>query len=92
MTLHSQLIVLLQGICAGAAGAIGLLFLRFWRESGERLFGYFAIGFWLMAINWTLLGLNNPTADNRPFIYVLRLLGFLLIIGGIIEKNLGPRR
>ena len=83
----SQAVVFLQGICAATAWAVGLFFLRFWRETGDRLFAYFAVGFWLMAVSWALLGLASPVADNQPYIYGLRLLAFMLIIAAIIDKN-----
>jgi len=87
----SQAVVFLQGICAVAAWAVGLFFLRFWRESRDQFFAYFAIGFWLMATTWALLGLESPTAENRPYIYGLRLLAFLLIIAAIVDKNRNPQ-
>jgi hypothetical protein len=89
--MRPQLIVFLQGICVMAAAAIGLIFLRFWRETRDRLFGYFAIGFCLLALSWTLLGVANPTAESRPYVYGLRLIAFLLIILAIVDKNRGAR-
>lgn len=87
-----QAVVLLQGVCALACWAIGLVFLRFWRESRDRLFAYFAIGFALMAVSWVLLGLESQGADNRPYIYGFRLVAFCLIIAAIIDKNRGARQ
>jgi hypothetical protein len=83
----AQAVVLLQGICALASGAIGLIFFRFWRNSRDRLFAYFAVGFALMAASWLLLGLTSPSADNRPYIYGIRLVAFLLITLAIVDKN-----
>lgn len=88
----TQLVVFLQGISATAAWAVGLFFLRFWRESSDRLFAYFAIGFWLLSVSWLLLGLENATAESRPYIYGIRLVAFLLIIAGIVDKNRNPVR
>ena len=85
--MSAQVIVFLQGICALAASAIGLVFLRFWRETRDRLFAYFAVGFWLLSASWVLLGLTNPTAESRPYIYGLRLVASLLIIAAVIDKN-----
>ena len=90
--MRPQLIVFLQGICVAAAAAIGLIFLRFWRDTRDRLFGYFAIGFWLLAASWMLLGVANPSAESRPYIYGLRLIAFLLIISAIVDKNRGSSR
>jgi hypothetical protein len=85
-----QAIVLMQGMCAAIAMAIGLFFLSFWKRSGDRLFLYFAIAFWLMGSSWALLGLVAPEADNRPYVYGLRLLAFLLVIVAIIDKSRSP--
>ena len=74
-------------VLVSGAGVAGLFFLRFWRQSGDRLFAYFAGAFWLLALSWTLLGLVSPTAEARPYIYALRLVAFLLLIAGMIDKN-----
>jgi hypothetical protein len=85
-----QPLVLLQGICALACGAIGLIFFRVWSGSRDRFFVYFAVGFALMAVSWILLGLSSRTADSRPYIYGIRLLAFLLITIAIVDKNRTP--
>jgi hypothetical protein len=87
-----SLVIFLQGICAAGSWAIGLFFLRFWRDGRDRLFACFGVGFWLLAVNWTLLGLTSPTEETRPYIYALRLAAFLLIIVGVIDKNRAPSR
>jgi hypothetical protein len=80
-------VVFLQGFSAAAAVIAGLLFLRFWRESHDRLFAFFGAAFWLMAASWALLGLISPTEETRPYIYLIRLAAFLLIIFAIVDKN-----
>jgi hypothetical protein len=70
-----------------AATAAGVIFLRFRRETGDRLFAYFAIAFWLLAASWTLLGIATPSAENRPYVYALRLIAFVLIISAIVDKS-----
>lgn len=90
--MRSNLIVFLQGFSAAGAWAVGLFFLSFWRETRDRFFAYFAIAFWMLAGSWLLLGLVSPTEERRPFIYLLRLAAFLLIIAATIDKNRGPRR
>ena len=76
-----------QGVAATGAWAAGLFFFRFFRESRDRLFAYFGAAFWLLSLSWALLGLFSPAEDTRPYIYAIRLLAFLLIIGGIVDKN-----
>ena len=88
----SQAMVLIQGMCAATAMAIGLFFLRFWQDSRDRLFLFFAIAFWLMSSSWALLVLVSREAESRPYIYGLRLLAFLLVIAAIIDKNRGSSR
>ena len=87
-----QLTIFLQGTCATAAWAIGVVFVRFWRETRDRLFGFFAAGFWLLAASWALLAIENPTAEGHPYVYGIRLLAFLLIIAGIVDKNRSAAR
>jgi hypothetical protein len=85
--MRPEYLTFLQGISATGAFVCGLFFLRFWRESSDRLFAFFAAAFWLMAVSWALLGLISPTEETRPYIYAIRLLAFLLIIAGIVDKN-----
>lgn len=87
-----QLVPFLQGICAATALAVGLLFFRFWRETADRLFAYFGAAFALLAVSWTLLALVPAGHESRPYIYVVRLVSFLLIIAAIVEKNRALRR
>lgn len=85
--MSAEIVVFLQGFSAAGAWVAGLLFLRFWRQSRDRLFAFFGAAFWLMAVSWALLGLFSPTEETRPYIYAIRLLAFLLLIVGIADKN-----
>lgn len=60
-------------------------FLRFWRRSGERLFVFFALAFAMLA--GQRLALTLFTAVDSNWFYGTRLLAFLLLLAGIIEKN-----
>jgi hypothetical protein len=82
--LHGGTMVALLGIA--------LYFLRFWKESGDRLFVFFCAAFFVMSVSQALsLFFVTATADSTPYVYWLRLVSFLLIIVGIVEKNLPPR-
>jgi hypothetical protein len=85
--MRPDFIVLLQGVSATGALVAGLFFFRFWRDSGDRLFAFFGTAFCLLSLSWALLGLINPGDEARPYIYAIRLLAFLLIIVGTIDKN-----
>jgi hypothetical protein len=86
------LIPFLQTVSATAAFASGLLLLRFWRETGDRLFAFFGGAFWLLSLSWALLALVNPGDETRPYVYAIRLVAFLLIIAGMVDKNRGKGR
>ena len=81
------IIPLLQSASGTLAFIVGLFFVRFWRDTGDRLFGFFGAAFWLLAISWVLLAIYDPTAESRPYIFAIRLLAFLLIIIAILDKN-----
>ena len=79
--------IFVQGGCAMACWVIGLFFLRYWRVSGDRLFLFFLASFWTFALSWIGLIAFNPADDTRHWFYVARLVAFLLMIAGIIDKN-----
>lgn len=68
----------------------GLFFLRFWRQTSDQLFLTFAVAFWLLGIVQALLALTPLRVEERSWLYVIRLLAFLLIAGSIIRKNRAP--
>ncbi|MDQ3944646.1 MAG: DUF5985 family protein [Actinomycetota bacterium] len=78
---------LLSGIIACGAFVIALHFFKSWRGSGDRLLGFFAAAFAVFAANGVALGLTDPDAEVRVFLYAVRLAGFLLILAAIIDKN-----
>lgn len=71
---------------------VGLFFLRFWRITHDRLFAWFALAFWILAFERTLLIVFQPEVQLRPWIHLVRLAAFLLIILAVIDKNRAPSR
>ena len=76
------------------AGAVTLgylvaagFFVSFWRKTRDRLFLAFAAAFILFAVNQFLAAALLVVSEPNSLIYVLRVLGFLLIIGAIVDKN-----
>lgn len=65
----------------------GFFFFKFWKKSGERLFGIFATAFMILAVERIVLCSIGSTHEPRPVIYLLRLGAFILIILAIIDKN-----
>lgn len=78
---------LLGAISMGSAVA-ALLFLRFWKQSRDRLFLYFAASFLLEALNRALFAYNGAHSEEATLYYLVRLLSYGLILWAIIEKNL----
>jgi Family of unknown function (DUF5985) len=65
----------------------GLFFLRFWRESLDRLFLLFALAFWMLAFNYAVLGTVAFANEWRVYVFLVRLAAFCLIIFAIVDKN-----
>lgn len=81
----------LWGACAMASLVIAAFFWKFYRRTSDRLLAMFALAFATLSIHWIGLGLVQPQEDTRHYFFVLRLLAFLLIIAGIVEKNRTPK-
>jgi hypothetical protein len=67
-------------------------FLRFWRQTADRLFLAFAVAFVLFALNQGLASWLTVVVEPASVIYVLRVLGFVIILGAIVDKNARPGR
>jgi hypothetical protein len=81
------------------AGAVTLgffvaagFFLRFWHRTHDRLFLAFAAAFVLLAVNQALAAFLGASDELTPYTYLLRILGFVLILYAIIDKNVSSRR
>ncbi|MBA3392721.1 MAG: hypothetical protein H0T89_08760 [Deltaproteobacteria bacterium] len=66
---------------------VGLKFLKFWRLARDRFFIFFAAAFWIFATGWGLRAFLHTDAEHGHFVYLPRLLSFLLILVAIIDKN-----
>lgn len=64
-----------------------VFFLRFWQQSRDRLFAWFAAAFLGLALSYALLGLLPSASEWQVPLFVLRLLAFCLILVAIIDKN-----
>ena len=77
----------LMGATAMGSLVAALFFCKFWRQTRDRFFLFFAISFGLDAANRLVLGLTTPSDEFEPFFYLGRLLTFALIIAAIVQKN-----
>jgi len=82
----------LQGAAAMGSMVAAIFFWEFWKQTHDRLFLAFGVGFMAFAMNRLLLALIEPSNEATTYIYGLRLAAFLLILAGIIDKNLASRR
>ena len=77
----------LLGVIGTASLTAALFFLRFWKQTHDRLFLAFATFFAIEAINRVaLLYLKHPN-EGSAWIYLFRLLALLILLAAILEKN-----
>jgi hypothetical protein len=72
----------------------GFFFLRFWRQTRDRLFALFALAFFVLALNRFGIALvepHEPNALRGDYLYWVRLLAFALILLAIADKNRSQR-
>jgi hypothetical protein len=77
----------LSGATAALCLVVALYFLRFWRQTRDRLFVYFSLAFAVLALNWVGLAYVPPQDEARTLIYAMRLVAFALILIAIVDKN-----
>ena len=82
----------LSGVIFAGSLTAALFFLRFWRQSGDRLFAIFALAFSLLAGSRLLLAILDESNEARTWVYLLRLATFVLIIIAVIDKNRSSAR
>ena len=82
----------LLGVIATSSLAASVFFLRYWRETRDSLFLAFAVAFLIEAANRTASLLLVQPNEGTPWIYVVRLFAFLLILAAIVNKNRGTAR
>ncbi|HEX6040649.1 DUF5985 family protein [Longimicrobium sp.] len=81
-----------SGVLVAGYAVAGLFFLRFWRDTRDRLFGIFAAAFWLLAAQRLALALSADPNGEQLMLYGIRLLAFVLILAAIVDKNRGSSR
>ena len=77
----------LWGMLTMAHLSAALILLRFWRVSGDRLFLFFSAAFGMLGLNWLVVSLIDPALELQHYAYLLRFVGFLLLLAGIVDKN-----
>ena len=83
-----MLMQLLAGAITLGSWAIALFFLRFRQRTKDRLFAYFALAFFLFGVERLVMVWN---AESHVYVYLIRLIAFILIVCGIVSKNRGTK-
>ena len=86
------MIAFLSGVVTLGYMIAGAWFLKFWKRTGDRLFVSFALAFWLFALNQIVSVMLGSGDREIQFEYILRVLGFVLILIGIARKNMPQLR
>ena len=86
------MIQFVAGASTVASAVIALFFLRFWRDTGDRLFAMFSVAFAVFAVNRIVLTILDETNEAREYVYLIRLGAFLLILAAIADKNRSAAR
>jgi hypothetical protein len=69
-----------------------MYFVHFWRRTADRLFLAFAVAFALLALNQLTVFALGIDDERYNYAYILRVLGFVLILLAIVDKNVASRR
>lgn len=80
----------LWGALATTALTASVFFLKFWRQSHDRLFAIFAAAFAVLSVNWIVLAFMRTSDETSYLVYLIRLLAFVLIIFAVVDKNRRP--
>ena len=65
----------------------GMFFLRYWRKTRDSLFFRFGLAFGFFSISQILTSMLGPVDERTGYAYGLRILGFVVILVAIVEKN-----
>jgi hypothetical protein len=84
---RAVILLLVSGAITMGYAVAGLFFLRFWRETRDRLFLIFAGAFWVLGLQRLALGFSRDMVEDHTGLYLVRLFAFLLILGAIVDKN-----
>lgn len=86
------IIEFLRGGTMVALLGAAIYFYRFWKGTRDRLFLLFSFAFFVQSGSQIIVFWLGKTGDSSPEVYWLRLIAFILIIAGIVEKNLPAKK
>lgn len=77
----------IAGTLVMTAVAIGLYFLKYWKLSKDRFFIWFAAAFWTFGLGWIIRAFHPAVSEHAHWVFLPRLLAFVMIIVAILDKN-----
>lgn len=86
--------LMLYGFIIAEEVLLTVIFVRLWRASHETLFAFFAAGFAVMGMHRIGLGValaNGVALEQQTVFFLVRLLSYMLIFGGVVVKNMQGR-
>ena len=85
---------LLQWFASGALmlgfAVLGMFFSAFWKRTADRLFGFFAAAFFLLAAERLVLVMVSPDHEVHYMVYLVRLAAFTTLALAIWDRNRRP--
>jgi len=81
----------LLGTIATSSITASMFFYKFWRRTRDSLFLCFGIAFLIEGLNRIALLASEHPNEANPWVYIVRLAAFLIILVGILRKNFGPQ-
>ena len=82
----------LTGVATAGFLIAAVFFFRFWKTTQDTFFAILGIAFVLFAANQAAVALLEVSREEQSWIYVLRLVGFALLLVAITQKNIPGRR
>jgi hypothetical protein len=83
------MIAFLSGMVTLGYFIAAAFFTRFWLKTSERLFLAFAVAFVLFGLNQAIAWFISVVSEPSSFVYALRIVGFVIILAAILDKNRG---
>ncbi|HEU0037001.1 MAG TPA: DUF5985 family protein [Kofleriaceae bacterium] len=85
--MSDQLGDLLLGALVMTCFIAAVLFAKMWRLSRDRFFVWFALAFLIFGVSYAIRTLTHDTMEHTYYVYMPRVVGFLLILFAIFDKN-----
>jgi hypothetical protein len=89
--MNPALVLFMSGMLAAGYLVLAGFFLRFWRQTRDRLFASFSVAFFLLAVQRVLVLDELALFEDKTWAYSVRLLAFVIIAYAIVVKNRASR-